>query len=136
MQATVTATAESQQETITLFNDALRLCLAESTKSSSDLLAQLAQDIAAEVRLAVAENVATPYCILELLALDHDPDVRYGMAANAQLPVGILIILTQDENPYVSSRALKTMAALACVGKLVAFPEQAQLERRKLAQRN
>jgi hypothetical protein len=128
------ATPESQQETITLFSDALRLCLAESIKSSTDLLAQLSQDPASKVRLAVAENVSTPYCIVELLALDHDPDVRYGMAANAQLPSGILIILTQDENPYVAGRALKTMAALAFQGKLLSFPEQTQ--QRKPSQRN
>lgn len=127
------ATPESQQVTVTLFTDALRLRLAESADSTSDLLAELAQDPSREVRLAVAENSVTPHFILELLALDEDPDVRYGMAANAQTPAAILILLAQDDNPYVSNRALSTMAALACQRQLVRFPIQPL--RARLAQR-
>lgn len=120
------ATPESQQVTVTLFTDALRLRLAESANTTTDLLAELSQDPSREVRLAVAENSITPHFILELLALDEDPDVRYGMAANAQIPAAILILLAQDENPFISNRALSTMAALASQRQLLRFPIQPQ----------
>lgn len=113
---------ESQQDTVTISANPLKVCLAENSASNAELLAELSQDRDAQVRLAVAENPSTPHCLLELLALDEDADVRYGMAANAQMPAGILILLAQDENPYVSNRASKTMSSLARQGVIVEFP--------------
>lgn len=111
------AMEESEQEIDQVLENSdwcMVLRIAENSSTPPRVLERLVEYPNIDVRIALADNSATPEDVLVLLARDLDHDVRYALAENHNVPKKVLEILGVDENPYVSSRAQKTMARLAC----------------------
>lgn len=84
--------------------------MAESTRATPAVLAQLAAHEDSEVRAAVIDNPNTALDTLWMLANDESADVRYALAENPNVPVAILDHLeSEDSNAYIADRARKTL---------------------------
>ncbi len=82
----------------------IRGAVAESAKSPTSVLKELASDRVWYVRRAVAKNFNTPVEVLAELANDKDVGVRVEVAKNLNTPVEVLAKLAKNSSQYQSVR--------------------------------
>jgi Leucine rich repeat variant len=87
----------------------VRCTVARNPNTPKGIIYRLALDSSRSVRSAVAHNPKTTEVILQTLARDVDKHVRISVARNSKAPQSILNFLVNDKDEQVRHHALRTL---------------------------